>query len=233
MQKGLLRVEADGEAVVLSRPNRFVVELEIDGVRDFAHLRDPGRLRELIYPGNRVLVKRAEGSGRKTSWDVLAADSPAGWVFVNSGYHRRLGELIIEGGFLPYTVKRYSAEVKRGKSRLDYLLELDGGRMWVELKGCTLVKDGVALFPDAPTSRGARHVLELAEAVEDGDRALLLVLVFREDALRFLPNAETDPDFAAAYWNALRAGVEVLPILIGYNSIWLTFEGFLPAGVAL
>ncbi len=229
----LLKIEADSSGKVLSRPNRFLVEfVDEAGSVQLAHLHDPGRLPELIYPGNRLLLKSALGVRRKTKWDVLAANSPAGWVFIHSGFHRRLAERLLENGVLADGFTHYKAEVLRGNSRLDFLIAYGSERrLWVEVKGCTLSKDGVALFPDAPTERGRRHILELIEVLREGDDALVVFLVFRQDAKVFSPNEETDPVFSDVLKRAHALGVSVRALKVSYNGSWLSYLGDLPVNL--
>ncbi len=102
-------------------------------------------------------------------------------------------------------------EVTYGPSRLDLVLEggPDGGRCFIEAKSVSLVKDGVALFPDAPTQRGRHHLGELARAKAEGHRAAVVFVVQRDDATRFSPHDEADPAFGQALREAAQAGVEV------------------------
>ncbi len=225
MQEELLRIDADTEGTVVKRVNRFAVEVLIDGNRELAHLHDPGRLKELIYPGNRVLLKRASSPNRKTRWDIVAAWA-GHWVLLNSAYHRKIGEEVLRHLFNPVRVK---CEVQINSSRLDYLIETEEGkRTWVELKGCTLCIEGTALFPDAPTERGRRHVEELTRLALEGEDALLLILVLRRDAEVFAPNAETDPAFAKAFWKAVKAGVQVLPVKVLYSDNRVRLSEYIP-----
>jgi len=99
-------------------------------------------------------------------------------------------------------------EVTWGDSRLDLAAECNGQQVLIEIKSCTLVEDGHAMFPDAPTTRGARHMRTLAAAVVEGYRAISIIVVQRPDAVCFSPNSITDPDFDEAYWTAIEAGVE-------------------------
>ena len=232
MRKRLLKIPWDAEGVFIERPNRFVgiVELpsEHGGKRDAAHVHDPGRLKELLYPGARVALKKAEGKGRKTAWTLVAAFHDGEWVLVNSGMHRKISQALIS----EYVVSPFGKavhvepEVRFGTSRLDYrLVTSDGEEVYVEVKGCTLAIDGVALFPDAPTKRGARHVQELMEVVAKGCRAALLVLIFRSNVRCFMPNALTDPLFASVFAKALNVGVEAYPVACSVQggSVW--YEG--------
>jgi len=101
----------------------------------------------------------------------------------------------------------------------------------VETKGCTLAVDGVALFPDAPTTRGTRHVRELTEAKKKGDSAALLILIFRPDAEIFVPKADTDPDFARAFFAARERGVKIFPLVFEYKNGTIYYLHEIPVGL--
>jgi len=191
----LLEIEGVELARFKERLNRFLIKLE-NGI---AHLHDPGRLKELLAPGRLLAVKEINNPNRKTSLDVLAVKAKQ-WVFIHSGYHSKIAEKII-----PRLFGRIKArEVKAGNSRIDFLLE-DGRPL--EVKGCTLAKNGIALFPDAPTTRGTRHVLELAKR-----KGALLFLVFVH-ANELRPNCETDLDFCKAMRSA-KSRVEMRAVRI-------------------
>jgi len=156
-----MRLEKDlEEAIAVQRPNRFTVVLK-DGRK--CHLRDPGRLRGLICPGARVLVAPRSGR-RRTVCEVFGAHD--GKVLVNSGLHQTIVLEALNLGLFPElgSFKTVLREVRLGGSRMDLMVD---GRA-VEIKGCTLVTEGLALFPDAPTERGRRHVLELARFAKGG-----------------------------------------------------------------
>jgi len=235
----LAEIPYSGEAEWVERPNRFMGLVRLDsGDVAKVHVRDPGRLTELLYPGNRVLIRRApSGTKRKTGWDLVAARFEDQWVLVNSGHHPEIARSILSDPRLcpfgrPVSLK---GEVKFGQSRLDFLLEAAPsergqplaqvadradkkcGKIFIEVKGCTLARDGIALFPDAPTSRGARHLEELMEAKRQGFGAAILVLVFRQDAEIFSPNGQTDPRFAELFHRAVCRGVECYPVKIAYS----------------
>lgn len=181
------------EALVKERLNRFLVLLG-DGRK--CHLHDPGRLKELIYPGNKILVRPTKGL--KTDCSVTAAWSGKEWVVIDSRIHSD-----IASKFLPSNAER---EVRVGNSRIDFKV----GDEYIEVKGCTLVKDGIALFPDAPTRRGTKHLMELINLLKTGKRATLFILVMRSDARCFMPNKETDRDFDRAFWEFLNKGGNVV-----------------------
>jgi sugar fermentation stimulation protein A len=221
----LLDVPVDAEGVLVERPNRFLALVDIDTDRgtlpsERVHVHDPGRLHELLYPGNRLLVRRAISEKRSTAWDVIAARYGEEWVLVHSGLHRALAERIIgDMALSPFgPIADVHPEVTVGRHRLDFrITRPDGSVLWLEVKGCTLAEDGVALFPDAPTVRGRKHLEILMGLADRGDSAAVMVLVFRPDARSFAPKADTDPAFAETFYRALDAGVKVVPIVLGYR----------------
>ncbi len=218
--KELMKIPFDEKGTFLERKNRFLgsVKLENYGSQD-VHVRDPGRLEELLYEGNEVLLKKADNKDRKTNWDLIGAKFNDKWVLVNSGYHREITQNILEDRSMsPFNdIESYKPEVSLGESRIDFLIKKGSEKIWVEVKGCTLAKDGEALFPDAPTKRGKRHVNELREVVRDGGRGALLILVFRSDAECFRPYKRRDPEFADTFYNAVDEGLEVYPLLLSFN----------------
>jgi sugar fermentation stimulation protein A len=197
----------------VARPHRFAVEAELrDGSRIVAHLADPGRLRELLLPRAELRLRPAARPGRKLPWTVALVRSPSTprvWVSVEPGRGNGLAEGLLAGGCVRGVGSGWSVrrEVACGRSRFDFLLERGGERLWVEVKSVTLVEDGVALFPDAPTARGRRHVDELRELVAAEDRAMVLFVVQRGDAARVRPHRGIDPELADALRDARRAGV--------------------------
>lgn len=210
------------EARFVRRPNRFVVEARVPGgVVDIqeeavAHLADPGRLRELLVPGRRMgLRPEAPSPTRATRWTALLVESPdgSGWVSLNTTVPNRLVRAALDANALSefdgWTLA--GREVAFGSSRLDFLLEnAEGRRMYVEVKSVTLVEDGVALFPDAVTTRGARHLEELIRARDEGHAAAVLFALQRPDARRIVAARSIDPTFANALARAEHAGVRVL-----------------------
>ncbi len=233
MPTQLINLQHDSEAIFKARPNRFlgIVELEGQDHEVHVHVHDPGRLEELLYPGNQVLLKKADGPNRKTKWDLLAAWKNNQWVLVHSGYHRKITEAILDNQKLcPFgKLVTIQPEVKTGHSRIDFLVtQYNGKKIYVEVKGCTLTIDGIALFPDAPTERGTRHLKLLAELKRTGAGAAVIILIFRYDSKCFAPNIETDPKFAAAFTNALHQGVEVYPIVVEYDGQKISFVKKIP-----
>ncbi len=184
-----------------------------DGRRVIAHLADPGRLRELLVPGARLRLRPARGANRKTAYTVALVRAPGKrpvWVSVDTSLPNRLAADLLADGRVRGIARALGVEreVRHGSSRFDFRVRPhSGGAILVEVKSVTLVVDGIARFPDAPTVRGARHVRELEEFVRAGGRAAVVFIVQREDARAVATNPETDPEFARALASARTAGV--------------------------
>lgn len=206
-------------ATFVRRQNRFRAQVSLDGALLPVHVPNSGRLGELFVEGTLVRVALAPaGSERKTGGDLVLVEYGGILVSVDARLPNRLvAEALGAGGlepFHPYDTVQPEARV--GQSRLDFLLStsIAGGgpgspRCWLETKSVTLVEDGVALFPDAPTARGVRHLAELARLKEEGDRVAVAFVVQRGDAEAFAPHPTADPVFAAALRQAHGEGVEV------------------------
>ncbi|WMT50790.1 MAG: DNA/RNA nuclease SfsA [Ferroplasma sp.] len=182
------------DARVISRPNRFLVMASVDGREIPVHMHDPGRLEELIYPGNAIKIRMAQG--KKTMYSVTFCRNNNVWTFNDSRFHSNIAALFIKEGF-----KR---EVTVGDSRIDFQYE----RSFIEVKSATLVEDGRALFPDAPTARGKKHLETLMHLIDEGYSSYVLFLIFNENARCFSPNESRDPAFSWAYYRALDYGVK-------------------------
>jgi len=185
--------------------------VEVDGSRVWAYLPNSGRLEELLKPRQQVFLRRASTPGRKTAYDLLLVDLEGVLVSADARLPNLLVEEALREGTLP-PFEGYAAirrEVEYGESRLDFALEGKGQRCLIEVKSVTLVRRGVALFPDAPTLRGRRHVEELRQAVAQGERAAIIFVVQRKDADAFAPNDGADRAFGSALRCAVEEGVEV------------------------
>lgn len=227
--KKIVEIPFDIEGRFLERKNRFLgtVELSDSQKQVDVHVRDPGRLHEILYEGNRVLLKKVDKKGRKTDHDLVAGKVGDDWILVNSGYHRMIMEKIFEDDEMnPIKgMDSFIPEQKLGASRIDFLVDRNGNRVWVEVKGCTLAEDGVALFPDAPTTRGKRHLEELIKVEDD---AAVIFLIFRPDAECFLPYEERDPDFSSTFYEAVESGVEFHAVQLEYVDGVLYHKGEIP-----
>lgn len=200
----------------LKRLNRFLSIVEIDGKKRKAYVPNPGRMHELLYPGKEVYLRRQEERHRKTGYDVIGMEHVGVTVSIDANLPNRfVGKALANRElewFNGYDLVRPEPRVYNG--RFDFSLESNDTRTLIEAKSCTLVEEGRAVFPDAPTERGARHMRHLAKALQDGiaDRAAVLFIIQRPDTMVFSPNARTDPIFAEALIEANKRGVEIIPL---------------------
>ena len=231
-----------------SRPNRFRMEVKLDdGQMVSAHCPNPGRMEELFTGGEQVSLKKALPSTsnikRKTTHDVLGVHYQGQWVSIDSRLPNELAAAALAAGAIreqrDWKVAR--PEHTWGSSRFDFLLEGEGEsegkgegegdngqKGLLEVKSCTLVEGGIAIFPDAPTLRGARHLRELALAVKEGYRAWALFCIQRPDARLWQPNRAMDPDFADACLEAQAAGVQLLALACDFDGVKLTLKRRIP-----
>jgi len=194
----------------LERTNRFVARVETAEGVQVCHVKNTGRCRELLVPGARVYLEEAAAGGRKTRYDLIAVEK--GELLINmdsQAPNRVFGEFVAEGRFLP-GLTAIRGEYTWGDSRFDFLLEDEAGPIFVEIKGCTLEKEGEARFPDAPTERGIKHLRGLQRAVEQGYRAAVVFVIQMKGVHSFRPNDATHAAFGDALRQAAAAGVRVL-----------------------
>jgi sugar fermentation stimulation protein A len=196
------------QARFVRRDNRFRATVEVGGQETWAHVPNSGRLTELFTPGRPVWLAPVSAPHRKTSFDLKLVELAGVLVSVDARLPNPLFAEALASSNLPgWDAPSIEREVSYGHSRLDFRLSGPAGVCWVETKSVTLVQDGVARFPDAPTARGRRHLQTLISAVRAGDRATVVFVVQRPDAQRFSPHHEADPDFATALQQAACAGV--------------------------
>lgn len=190
-------------ASFLSRPNRFLVRCEDDsrGVIQ-AFLPNPGRLSELFFPGVRLYVLDNSGDAgtRATNYTVVAVEREGALVMLHTHWCNEMAANLLTNHAVPELeqARVLRREVKVGHSRFDFLLEDEHGEIYLEVKSCTLFGNGVAMFPDAVTERGRRHLLELAELAKSGKRCRVLFIVQTDRARFFMPDYHTDLAFAQA-----------------------------------
>ncbi|MBI4340042.1 MAG: DNA/RNA nuclease SfsA [Chloroflexi bacterium] len=222
------------EATFLARLNRFAALVRLNGAETLVHVANSGRLRELLQPGNHVLLARAaEGRVRKTRYDLCLVDLDGLLVSADSRNANGLACEWLQQRLLPefqgYT--QMLREQTFEDSRLDLLLTGSGPRCYVEVKSVTLVEQGAAMFPDAPTTRGRRHVQALARAVAQGHRGAVVFVVQRADADAFRPNDAADLAFGAALRGAARQGMEVYAYGCRVTLEEMTLAGRLPVAL--
>ena len=196
----------------IERRNRFVAMVEIDGREEIVHVKNTGRLQELLVPGRTVALAPAANMERKTRYDLIAAEKPGlGWVNIDSQVCNAVVAEWLKKRPAPFArLTRVRPEYRYENSRFDFYLEQGERRGLMEVKGCTLELDGVGYFPDAPTERGVKHLRELSKAAKEGFDCCLAFVIAMPGVQRVLPNEKTDPAFAKAFGEAIDAGVRVL-----------------------
>ena len=191
----------------LSRPNRFIALVELDGAETVCHVKNTGRCRELLTPGAWVYLTPGAAPGRKTAYDLIAVEKGSRLINMDAQAPNRVfGEFART--FDPQALS-VRPEYRFGASRLDFCLECPDGLHLVEVKGVTLEEGGHARFPDAPTERGVKHLRELISAVEQGHRATAFFLIQMANVADFAPNDDTHPAFGAMLRRAAAAGVRI------------------------
>ncbi len=192
----------------ISRPNRFIANVDMDGKAEVCHVKNTGRCAELLVPGAAVWAAKATNALRRTKYDLITVDREGVLVNMDSQAPNRLfAEWAISGGV--DGLEDIKAERRYKTSRFDFMLSRRGRPMFVEVKGVTLERDGVAFFPDAPTERGVKHIRELMEAKKDGYDAAIFFVIQMKGPKCLKPNAATHPAFAEALAEARAFGVEV------------------------
>lgn len=194
----------------VQRDNRFRATVTVAGRETWAHVPNSGRLQELFTPGRPIWLSPAGDPARKTAYDLRLVDFAGTLVSVDARLPNQLVAESLAVGTLPALdypdIKR---EANYGDSRLDFRLSGPQGICWLETKSVTLVTDGLAQFPDAPTERGRKHLKELIKIRSMGHRALVIFVIQRPDAVQFTPHRQADPLFASTLEQAAAAGVEI------------------------
>lgn len=223
----------------LSRPNRFLAHVLVDGVDTLCHVKNTGRCRELLQPGARLILEHHDNPHRRTAYSVIGVYK--GDVLINmdsQAPNQAAYEWALAGADgLFGTVIRVMRERTYGNSRFDLYLETvdeDGviHRMFMEVKGVTLEQDGVARFPDAPTQRGVKHVEELTACLQDGYEAGILFVVQMKGICRWEPNWTTHAAFGEALCRAQEAGVSLLAYDCQVTEDSMTLDQSLPISLA-
>ncbi|MBE6944084.1 MAG: DNA/RNA nuclease SfsA [Ruminococcaceae bacterium] len=193
----------------LSRPNRFIAHIEIDGQDTVCHVKNTGRCRELLTPGASVWCEKSDNPARKTQYDLIAVQKGARLINMDSQAPNKAAQEWLAGGGLG-RIENLRAETYYGSSRFDFSFEKGGKRCFLEVKGVTLENGGICAFPDAPTERGTKHLRELTALAKEGFGAYVLFVIQMSDVSYLHPNDDTDPVFGAALREAAKTGVQIL-----------------------
>ena len=210
------------KGIFRARPNRFIAEVEVDGELEIAHVPNTGRCKELLIDGTAVWLKPSDNPNRKTKYSLHFVENKGVLVSLYSQQANSIVyDAIIDGKIKELAGYDFHQREKTVEnSRIDIYLanrEDDCCGMnflvdpcYVEVKGVTLIVDGEARFPDAPTERGAKHLKELIKLKKDGNRCVVFFLIQHPSGKFFRPNWENDPNFSKTLNDAYEEGVEIL-----------------------
>ena len=205
-------------AEFISRPNRFNAVVKLNREEITVHVPNTGRCRELLIPGCTVFLREELNPTRKTPYDLVAVYKEDKLISIDSQIPNKVVEEALKNGKVK-ELSQYTKILREktfGKSRFDFKISNDENEEYfLEVKGVTLEDKGYARFPDAPTERGAKHLLELVEAKKQGYGAWAMFLIQLKDVNKFSPNDERDQEFGKALRFAKENGVDIF----AYNCI--------------
>ncbi|HLR68965.1 MAG TPA: DNA/RNA nuclease SfsA [Virgibacillus sp.] len=217
------------EGLFERRINRFIAEVFIGGAKEKVHIKNTGRLKEILQPGAEVLLEYSDNLQRKTKFSLIAAKKNGTWINIDSQAPNKVAYESIKEGKISELgkVDLLKREVTYGSSRFDLYFEKEKEKGFIEIKGVTFERDGIAMFPDAPTTRGTKHVLELIKAAKEGYTAGILFVLQMNGCFAFTPHEKMDKEFTNALIQASREGVNI----IAYDCIVKTDKLFLNQSV--
>ena len=205
----LMRYDRVTTGTFIERPSRFIAMVEINGIITKCHVKNTGRCKELLVKGSTVVLQESNDPDRKTRYDVIAVYKGELLINMDSQIPNAVVEESISKLGLIEGLRTTRREVTHGDSRFDIYAE--GEReCFIEVKGVTLENDGIAMFPDAPTERGLKHVEGLIRCVEEGYDAYIIFVIQMKGVKYFTPNYETHPEFGYALKKASENGVRIL-----------------------
>ncbi len=208
--------------VLLDRPNRFLGIAMVGGRRVRIHIHDPGRM-PLLRSRTEIVLLNKDKLGRKTKYDLLAFKDRDEWIFAHSGYHSEIFRRMVSLGLFPISGS-LRGEVPLGSSRIDFM----AGSMIIEVKGCTWIVDDTGLFPDSPTKRGRKQIIDMSVYAKYCGEACVVFLVFSRRAKRMMIAEDVDPKFGEAVRFACRCGVRFLAYRLFFDGIAVRYVGQIP-----
>lgn len=195
------------EGIFIDRPNRFIAHVDIEGVVNTVHVKNTGRCKELLIPKTPVRLEVSDNPNRKTLYDLVAVyKKNFGWINMDSQAPNKVVKEWLETKDYDYIKPEY----KYGDSRIDFYMRKENQEYLMEVKGCTLEIDGIGYFPDAPTTRGVKHLRELIKAKRAGYECAVAFVIQMEGINEVRPNIDTHPEFGVALQEAKEAGVKIL-----------------------
>ena len=202
-----MRYENTEKGIFLERPNRFIAYVSLNGKTEIVHVKNTGRCKELLISGSEVILQKSDNPLRKTAYDLIGVyKKGTGWINIDSSAPNKVVLEWLNG----QDYDRIKPEYTYGKSRVDFYMERGEEKYLLEIKGCTLEIEGVGYFPDAPTERGVKHLLELAEAAKTGYKCAVGFVIAVNGVTKVLPNDVTHPEFGKALAFAKKSGVRII-----------------------
>ena len=182
----------------ISRPNRFIANVEIMGKKEVVHVKNTGRCKELLTAGATVFCEKSNNPNRKTQYDLISVYKGERLINMDSQAPNKVFYEYLQSGKCYKDLTYIKGEYTYGDSRIDFYCESEKEKFLIEVKGVTLENDGVVMFPDAPTLRGIKHIDELIKAKENGYRTAVAFVIQMDNIKYFTPNKATHKDFADA-----------------------------------
>lgn len=196
----------------LSRPNRFIAKVLVGDEEETVHVKNTGRCRELLTDRAEVFLEKSSNPQRKTKYDLIAVRKGEKLINMDSQIPNDVAEEWLKNGNLVSEKARIRREVTKGNSRFDFYIEDGERRIFLEVKGVTLENNGIAMFPDAPTERGVKHINELVSLIKEGYEAYILFVIQMKEVYLFKPNDITHKAFGDALRRAEKSGVRVIAV---------------------
>ena len=202
-----MRYKHTVRGIFQERQNRFIAWVVVAGTLERVHVKNTGRCKELLIPGCEVILEKSDNPNSKTKYDLICTyKKDFGWVNIDSQAPNKVVREWLEKQDYTYIKQEYTY----GNSRIDFYMERGEEKFLLEVKGCTLEIDGMGYFPDAPTTRGVKHLRELTKAVSEGYHCMVAFVIQMEGITEVKPNVDTHPEFGEALEEAKNAGVEIL-----------------------
>lgn len=212
-----MKYTSSKEAIFLNRPNRFIANVLLDGNIETVHVKNTGRCKEILTEGTTVFLEESHNKNRKTKYSLISAYKGNKLINIDS----QVPNVVVFDGIKEGKIDEFKnitflkREVNFDKSRFDLYYEKNNEKGFIEIKGVTLEKDGISMFPDAPTERGTKHLEELIKAVREGLKGYIFFLIQMDDIKYFTPNFSMDKKFSETLIKASEYGVGI----VAYNSL--------------
>lgn len=224
------------DGIFIERPNRFIAKVKINNSIETVHVKNTGRCKEILKKNTKVYLEQSDNPSRKTKYDLISVfkkqdNGDETLINIDSQVVNDVAEEWIKNsGFFTENVS-YKREVTYGDSRFDFYIVDNDEKIFLEVKGVTLEQDGIASFPDAPTTRGIKHINELCKCKSEGYRSIILFIIQMKGITKFIPNKDIHKDFANALKKAKDSGVEILCIDCVVKKDEIIYDSFVPTEI--